>query len=132
MANSTLCCIAAICTLLHLLTMLVYTPPLLYASFILLALTTSILNHGFTSLILKYLDRTVMTLGIPVTLWMAPTLLLQGLTALVGLVYFFGKSYGSTMMHAVAHFLITFINIRILMLLYTPPVFARVNVTLSA
>ena len=118
MANSTLCCTAVTCTLLHLLTMLVYTPPLIYATFILLALMTSILNHGFTSPILKYLDRTVMIVGIPVTLWMAPTLSLRILTGLVAAVYFLGKTRESTFLHAIAHFLITFINIRILMLLY--------------
>jgi hypothetical protein len=95
-----------------------YTPPILYGTFLGSALITSILNHGFTSDILKWLDRVMMILGTGVTLYLAPTLLFKILMIVCGALYYLAKIIDSHYLHIGAHATITIINVAILISLY--------------
>ncbi len=118
MANHVLLGSALLSSIVHLIFMGLYTPPVLYGSFIGSALITSILNHGFTSDILKWMDRVVMILGAGITLYLAPTLLFKILMIICWGLYYLAKILDSNYLHIGAHATITIINVGILIALY--------------
>lgn len=96
-----------------------YTPPVMYGTFLGTALITSILNHRYTSDLLKWFDRIMMVLGTGITLYLAPTLFLKLLIVVTGMLYGAAKILNSNLCHIGAHACITFINISICIFLYT-------------
>ena len=119
MANDVLLGSAIITTMIHMITMAFYTPPVMYGTFLGTALITSILNHGYTSELLKWFDRVMMVLGTGITLYLAPTLFLKLLMVVTGMLYGAAKIFNSNLCHIGAHACITFINISICIFLYT-------------
>jgi hypothetical protein len=99
--------------------MALFTPPIAYATFLGTALITSILNHGFTSDIFKWLDRIIMGAGTCITLYLAPTIALKIMMILVVILYAFAKSPNSSIFHICAHALITCINVVIILFFYS-------------
>jgi hypothetical protein len=118
MANQVLLGSVLLSSIVHLIFMGLYTPPFLYGTFLGSALITSILNHGFTSDILKWLDRMMMILGAGVTLYLVPTLLFKILMIVCCAFYYLAKTIDSNYLHIGAHTTITIINIAILISLY--------------
>jgi hypothetical protein len=118
MANHVLLGSALLSSIVHLIFMGLYTPPVLYGTFLGSGLITSILNHGFTSDILKWMDRAIMLLGTGITLYLAPTLLFKILIIVCGALYYLAKILDSNYLHIGAHATITTINVSILIILY--------------
>ncbi len=114
MANRLLFRSSVLCSLLHLITMIMYPPPALYGSFIGLALTSSICNHGLTSEFWKWSDRIIMVAGSGITTYVAPTPVIKSSVVLLGLLYGAAKRYDAVQLHLAAHGLLTAINMSIL------------------
>jgi hypothetical protein len=118
MANHTLFKSSVICSLLHCISMAMYPPSLLYGTFITLALSTSVLNHGLTSNVWKWSDRIIMVAGSGVTIYMASTPTIKHLIVVLGLLYGAAKRYNNVCFHIGAHIVLTCINMQILYTLY--------------
>ncbi len=118
MANLILFRSSIICSLLHVISMILYPPSLAYGSFISVALSTSIFNHGLTSDFWKWSDRIIMVVGSGVTIYMAPTTAIKLFVVIMGILYGLAKKYNHVAFHLGAHGLITIINISILYRLY--------------
>jgi hypothetical protein len=88
----------------------------MYGAFLILALVTSLLNHGSTSSIIKWLDRSVMYMGSIITLYQAPNNSIRALVPCIGGFYFLAKYYNSNIFHILSHICITGINVGILIL----------------
>jgi fatty acid desaturase len=119
MANSILLGSTLVSCFIHLITIALFTPPIAYATFLGMALITSILNHGFTSDVFKWLDRIIMGAGTCITLYLAPTIALKIMMILVVILYAFAKSLNSNIFHICAHALITCINLLIILFFYS-------------
>lgn len=94
--------------------MISYPPPITYGSFIITALSTSILNHGLTSEFWKWSDRIIMVIGSGVTIYMSPALFFRILVILMGLMYGLAKNKNNVKFHLASHILITIVNVSIL------------------
>ncbi len=114
MANIILFNSSLICSLAHIIVMILYPPSFVYGSFLTLALTTSVCNHGLTSDVWKWSDRVVMVVGSGVTIYMAPSTTVKSLVLLLGLLYGAAKNYAHVGFHLGAHGLLTLVNIHIL------------------
>ncbi len=86
----------------------------MYGSFLTIALTTSVCNHGLTSDFWKWSDRIVMVVGSGVTIYMAPSATVKSVVLLLGLLYGAAKKYACVEFHLGAHGLLTLVNINIL------------------
>ncbi len=90
----------------------------MYGSFISIALSTSVLNHGLTSNVWKWSDRVIMVVGSGVTIYMAPTMSIKSAVLVLGALYGAAKKYNSVECHIGAHGLLTMINMNIMYALY--------------
>ena len=102
------------CALIHIGGIIYYQPPVRYSLFLITCVTVSIANHSYTSNFLKYIDRTCMTVGMPITYYLSPNSITRYTTALVGVIYLLGKYYKNYYIHSISHYIITIINIIIL------------------
>jgi hypothetical protein len=98
--------------------MILYPPSFAYGSFISVALSTSVLNHGLTSKFWMLSDRIIMVVGSGVTIYMAPNTIIKCLVVIMGILYGLAKKYRHIVFHLGAHGLITIVNISILYTLY--------------
>jgi hypothetical protein len=113
MVNRVLCGNAIICSFVHIWAFSPASLPLWYNFFVAACVSTSILNHGLTRDFIKWSDRALMFLGLPLTLMMSPCLKHGLLLAATVVFYIIGKIKRSTWPHAVSHWGITFINANI-------------------
>ncbi len=115
MANSILFQSSIVCTVIHLPFLIVYVyVNYLHSLFILTALCSSILNHGFTSEWFKWFDRSVMYVGFVITWYMTHTNNLKIMNVCIPVAYYLSKRHNSIPYHIVSHLLITAINICIM------------------
>ncbi len=114
MANLILFRSSIICSFLHLISMILYPPSLAYGSFITVALSTSIFNHGRTSDFWQWSDRIIMIIGSGITIYMAPNMTIKSLIVIMGFLYGLSKKYQNVLFHLGAHGLITIVNTTIL------------------
>jgi len=114
MVNTTLFVSAAISSAIHAAAILWTQPPLPYAIFLAAGCVTGLWNHGTTSDLAKWSDRTMMWTGLPLTFFIAPTPALQVLTLCIVPAYGTAKRFRCTAAHVAAHILITFIHLQIL------------------
>ncbi len=120
MANKVLL-ISAICSSICHLAAILLTPliqSIYYILFIILALSTSIWNHGVTSNIAKWSDRLVMGFGTIITYLIVPDKALYGLPIIIAS-YFGAKISNNNLYHIIAHITITIINIYIILYITT-------------
>ncbi len=114
MANQRLFHSALVCATIHGLGIFVYVPHPLYAAFLLCCVGASLANHGLTSSVAKWVDRSCMYVGVPITLWLAPQHVVRIFTLGAGGVYMLGKYSNSSILHSISHGMITSVNILIL------------------
>ena len=113
MANKKLLYSSLICSVAHLYAIMLYHTNVLYTSFLLMCLLTSILNHWLTSRVWLVADRIMISLGAIGTFFVAPYS-----CAVACVFYGSAKIGGLTSAHIVAHLLITAINISTLRRIY--------------
>lgn len=114
MVNIILTCTASLSTLIHLYTLYHYPTTISYSAFLCWCLFVSIMNHSTTSEFWKWADRCSMGVGFPLTYILCPSAGLKLLT--IGIVPMYGlakRGPGNTC-HVVAHGLITYVNVGIL------------------
>lgn len=115
MVNHALKLSALASSAVHSLAILTLGPPGPYILFVLGACGTSVWNHAVTSEVAKWADRGMMAAGTVITLLIAPTVPLRLLMLLTVATYAAGKYARSTAIHMCAHWMITFINLHIML-----------------
>ena len=113
MANKKLLYSSLVCSTAHLYAIMLYHTNVLYTSFLLLCLLTSILNHLLTSRIWLVADRIMISIGAVGTFFVAPY------SCVVACIFYGAAKIGYlNWAHIVAHLLITAINISTLRRMY--------------
>jgi hypothetical protein len=113
MANKKLLYSSLIFSFFHLYAIMLYHTNVLYTSFLLMCLTTSILNHALTSRVWLVADRIMISIGAVGTFFVAPY------SCAVACVFYGSAKIGDlNWAHIVAHLLITAINISTLRRMY--------------
>ncbi len=113
MANKKLLYSSVICSFCHLYAIMLYHTNVLYTSFLLICLLTSILNHWLTSRVLVISDRIMISVGAVGTFIVAPYS-----CAISCALYGVAKIRRLDEAHIAAHLLITAINISTLRRIY--------------
>ena len=114
MVNQVLCVSAILSAFVHVWAFAPSkTAPPWYVFLVATCVSSSILNHGFTRDFLKWLDRAMMLVGLPVTLIMSPCLKHCLMMAATVCLYFLGKTARSTWPHLISHWVLTLINVDI-------------------
>jgi hypothetical protein len=109
MVNYALFKSATACSAMQIAAILYSQPPPLYSLFLLGGIATSLLNHATTSRIWRGIDRSYMTIGIPITFLIAPQAILQAAPFIAASLYLLGKRWAS--LHIAAHIAISATNI---------------------
>ena len=113
MANKKLLYSSLVCSFCHLYAIMLYHTNVLYTTFLLMCLLTSMLNHALTSRVWLVADRIMISLGAVGTFFVAPYS-----CTVACVLYWAAKIGGFTSAHIVAHLLITAINISTLRQMY--------------
>ncbi len=82
-----------------------------YGIFILFGIFTSIINHGFTHILFKYLDRLTMYIGYIInTIMSLENIILLTILNLSVIFYMLSKKFNYSVIHIFSHLLIIIVN----------------------
>ena len=114
MANGAPLISSLICALIHTVGIAYYRPHILYAGFLCTGVAASVANHALTSRTIKWVDRSCMIIGVPITIWLAPNLFIQASTVGACIIFIAAKRHKSVYLHSLSHYMITAINMAVI------------------